>query len=121
MKLWGKLCQMLWGQSMSLAQLSRLKNSPKTGIDTTYPALPYMTGEREKRDRMVKRDLKGRANKRQTAQRHVHFLYINHLSNILTATKNPILTILPMSPGNDYTLPIVVKPALCVCISNGRD
>lgn len=62
---------------MSLAQLSRLKTSPpKTGIDTTYPALPYMTGEREKRDRMVKRDLKGRANERQTAQRHVHFLIL---------------------------------------------
>ncbi len=55
---------------------------------------------------MVKRDLKRRANERQTAQRRA-FFNINHLSNILTATKNPILTILPMSPGNDYT-PIMV-------------
>lgn len=93
---------------MGLGYVTEVEHSAasKTGIDTTYPALPYMTGEREKRDRMVKRDLKRRANERQTAQRRA-FFNINHLSNILTATKNPILTILPMSPGNDYT-PIVV-------------
>lgn len=37
----------------------------------------------------------------QTAQRRAYF-NINQLSNILTGTKDPILTILPVTPGNDY-------------------
>lgn len=38
---------------------------------------------------------------RQTAERRAYF-NINHLSNILTGFKNPILSILPLTAGNDY-------------------
>lgn len=30
------------------------------------------------------------------------YFNINHLSNILTGFKNPILSILPLTVGNDY-------------------
>lgn len=39
--------------------------------------------------------------RRQTAERHAYF-NINHLSNILTGFKNPILSILPLTIGGDY-------------------
>lgn len=38
---------------------------------------------------------------RQTAEGRAYF-NINHLSNILTGFKNPILSILPLSVGDDY-------------------
>lgn len=46
----------------------------------------------------------------QTAQRRGYF-NINHLSNILTGFKNPILSILPLSTGSDYQPPSLASAA----------
>lgn len=46
-----------------------------------------------------------------SAQRRGYF-NINHLSNILTGFKNPILSILPLSAGGDYQPPCCPPPPL---------
>lgn len=40
------------------------------------------------------------------------YFNINHLSNILTGFKNPILSILPLSTGGDYQPPCCLPPTL---------
>lgn len=60
----------------------------------------------------------GKENEGQTAQRRAYF-NINQLSNILTGTKDPILTILPVTPGNDYAsteATTVLEQRECVCV-----
>lgn len=62
----------------------------------------------------------GKENEGQTAQRRAYF-NINQLSNILTGTKDPILTILPVTPGNDYasteaTTVLEQRECVCVCV-----